>query len=290
LDSIPRVHHGEISHLSFRHQCKDGLYRDAAHANGAPVAVDEFDSAGYCKAHAADYTPGRAGCAYNGVMTGIAERIDHTLLKIDRGTSLDTFREGARFVLEHRLRAFVVPPSVVRTLASEFPSLSLATVVSYPLGCDLLPVKLAQLRAAAADGAAEVDAVLNLLGLLAVDGSVSEETSALCREAKQLGIGLKLIIETPILTPELITRACALLQPLDFLAIKTSTGYGREPTKLEDVRLIKQLVGDAHLVKASGGIGTREEAEGFIAAGADILGTSSTTAILSGTASTGETA
>lgn len=223
-------------------------------------------------------------------MTGIAERIDHTLLKIERGTSLDGFRESARFVLEHGLRAFVVPPSVVRTLASEFPSLSLATVASYPLGCDLLPVKLAQLRAAAVDGAAEVDAVLNLLGLLAVDGSVSEEASALCSEAKQLGIGLKLIIETPILIPELITRACALLQPLDFLAVKTSTGYGREPTKLEDVRLIKRLVGDAHLVKASGGIGTREQAESFIAAGADILGASSTAAILSGTASTGETA
>lgn len=213
-------------------------------------------------------------------MPSLAERLDHTLLKLEPGVSLNSFRKGACFVLEHGLRAFVVPPSVVSVLASEFPSLRLVTVASYPLGCDPLPVKLAQLRAAADDGAVEVDAVLNLVGLLEGSASIAEEAYALCDEAKELGLGLKLIIETPILTPALISRACGLLRPLEFLAVKTSTGYGREPTKVEDVALIKQAVGAAHLVKASGGIGTQEEAERFISAGADILGTSRTAAVI----------
>ncbi len=211
----------------------------------------------------------------------LLSRIDHTLLKIDAGTSRESFFAGARLTLENGLRSFVVPPNLVSSLAREFADLRVVTVVSYPLGCDATAIKATSIRRAAEDGAREVDIVLNLVSLVAGTGEYMEEAVELCDAASDAGIAAKLIIETPILGEKRIREICAALMPLEFLALKTSTGYGREPASAEDVRTLRECLGDSHQVKASGGIGSLKQAREFVEAGADILGTSRTTTIIS---------
>lgn len=210
----------------------------------------------------------------------LLSRIDHTLLKIDAGISLEEFRAGARLVLENSLRAYVIPPNLVRQIARENPDLCVATVVSYPLGCDATAVKAASVRQAADDGASEVDIVLNLASLVAGTDEYLAEASQMCEAASEAGIAAKLIVETPILSPERVREVCAALRPLKFLALKTSTGYGREPTRVEDVKALRECLGESHMLKASGGIGSLKRVREFVDAGADILGTSKTRAII----------
>lgn len=210
----------------------------------------------------------------------LLSRIDHTLLKIGAGTSLDDFRAGARLVLESNLRAFVVPPNFVSQIVQEFPDLRVATVVSYPLGCDLTDVKAASVRRAAEDGAREVDIVLDLASLVAGTEGYLEEAAVLCQAVGEAGVAAKLIMETPILLVERILEVCTALKPLEFMALKTSTGYGREPTRVEEVRVLRECLGELHKLKASGGIGSLKQAREFVDAGADILGTSQTAAII----------
>jgi len=207
-------------------------------------------------------------------------RIDHTLLKIDADLSLEGFRAGARLVLENNLRAYVIPPNLVRQITQESPNLRVATVVSYPLGCDATDVKAASVRRAADDGAREVDIVLNLTSLIADSEEFLAEASELCETAGDAGVAAKFIIETPILSAERIREVCTALKPLKFLALKTRTGYGREPTSIEDVRMLRECLGESHKLKASGGIGNLQQAREFVDAGADILGTSKTQAII----------
>jgi len=199
-------------------------------------------------------------------------RIDHTLLKIDADLSLEGFRAGARLVLENNLRAYVIPPNLVRQITQESPNLRVATVVSYPLGCDATDVKAASVRRAADDGA--------LTSLIADSEEFLAEASELCETAGDAGVAAKFIIETPILSAERIREVCTALKPLKFLALKTSTGYGREPTSIEDVRMLRECLGESHKLKASGGIGNLQQAREFVDAGADILGTSKTQAII----------
>lgn len=210
----------------------------------------------------------------------LLSRIDHTLLKIDAGTSLERFRAGARLVLENSLRAYVIPPNLVRQIALESPSLRVATVVSYPLGCDAAKVKSTCILRAAEDGAREVDIVLNLASLVEGTDEFLAEASELCETAGEAGVAAKLIIETPILSAERIREVCTALMPLKFLALKTCTGYGREPTSVEDVRILRECLGESHKLKASGGIGSLKRAREFVDAGADILGTSKTQAVI----------
>jgi len=210
----------------------------------------------------------------------LLSRIDHTLLKVNAGTGLEDFRAGARLVGENSLRAYVVPPNLVSQIAREFPNLCVATVVSYPLGCDTADVKAASIRRAAEDGAREADIVLNLASLVAGTDEYTAEASQLCELAAKTGVAAKLIIETPILSLERIREVCTALKPLEFLALKTSTGYYRDPTCVEHVKMIRECLGESHKLKASGGIGSLRQAREFAKAGADILGTSKTQAII----------
>jgi deoxyribose-phosphate aldolase len=207
--------------------------------------------------------------------------IDHTLLKVNAKTSRESFLAGARLVLENGLRAFVVPPNLVSPVTVEFPQLRVATVVSYPLGGDTTEIKRAAILQAARDGAHEVDIVLNLASLVAGTDEYLEEAAELCDSAGEAGVHAKLIIETPILSEKRMREVCAALKPLKFYALKTSTGYGREPTCVEDVRALRECLGESHRLKASGGIGSLHRAREFLDAGADILGASRSAGIIS---------
>jgi len=211
----------------------------------------------------------------------ILSSLDHTFLKIDASAAIDKLRDGAVLVAEKGLRVFVSPPQLVKTKASRFPEIRVITVVGYPLGFETLGEKVFACQQAARDGAREVDVVLDLFAL--INGNLSKvrrELELLSATAKHARVGLKVIIETPILTEQRIVQVSNLINDFDLLAAKSSTGYGREPTELEHIRLLRDTLREDILVKASGGIRTLSDVRKFMEAGASIIGTSSTPSIL----------
>jgi deoxyribose-phosphate aldolase len=211
----------------------------------------------------------------------LATRIDNAFLKFDEQSSVEALKRSIDQTISYGLRSLCTTPQLAGTVKQNYPHLRVSAVVSYPLGADLLPLKLEACRMLIEQGIDELDVVYDLFALIN-DNSRKIELEA--RELGELtasrGVLHKAIIETPILSEAQISRAShALLEsPVD--CIKTSTGYGREPTRSEHVRLIRSVVGQSKLVKASGGIRGLDDARRMIEAGADILGTSSGAAII----------
>jgi deoxyribose-phosphate aldolase len=142
---------------------------------------------------------------------------------------------------------------------------------------------------AAADGADEIDMVMDVGRFKSGDDAytrseVQAVKGALKRLSYRLGrrVSLKVIIETPRLTPDEIQRVSLLCADAEADFIKTSTGFGPRPTSLEDVWLIKGAIGGAVPIKAAGGIHTYGQAMAFLEAGAQRLGASRSVAILKG--------
>jgi deoxyribose-phosphate aldolase len=147
------------------------------------------------------------------------------------------------------------------------------TVVGFPLGASLDRVKAFECELAIADGADEIDMVMQLGAARAGDWSaVGSEVRAVVDAAG--GRPVKLILETGALTDAEKARACEVAERSGAAFVKTSTGYGPGGADERDVRLLRQLVGERLRVKASGGIRTAAQARALIAAGADRLGTS----------------
>ena len=211
----------------------------------------------------------------------IAQRIDHAFLKADQHSTVAELRRNVELVASYGMRAICLTPLLAGTVKKNYPDLRVAAVVSYPLGADTLAAKLEMALELIELGVDELDIVYDLFAL------VNDNLRKLALEARELGeltasrsVLHKAIIETPILSEAQISRAShALLEsPVD--CIKTSTGYGREPTRSEHVRLIRSVVGQSKLVKASGGVRSYSDAQRMIGAGADIIGTSSGSAII----------
>lgn len=156
------------------------------------------------------------------------------------------------------------------------------TVVGFPLGANKPSIKAAEAAEAIADGAEEVDMVMNVGALR--DGNyelVLEDIRGVVEAAKGKAC-VKVIIETCYLSCDEKIKACVLCEHAGADYVKTSTGFGTGGATEEDVRLIKMVVGDRMKVKASTGIETREDADKMINAGAVRLGTSRIPQIVSG--------
>lgn len=157
----------------------------------------------------------------------------------------------------------------------------LCTVIGFPLGASLPEIKLAEAERALAMGADELDMVINIGALKdGQDEYVLREINQIANLCKIKGKLLKVIIESSILTDEEIERACKIILKTDADFVKTSTGFAAGGASIEDVSLIKKLVGIRKKIKASGGIRDRDFALELIQAGADRLGASSARAIL----------
>ncbi|MGA4644525.1 deoxyribose-phosphate aldolase [Limisphaera sp. 4302-co] len=220
-----------------------------------------------------------------GRLTGpaLARYIEHTLLRPDatRG-QIERLCEEAR---THGFYGVCVNGSRVE-LASyllEETDVRVVAVVGFPLGAMSGDVKRFETEAAVDDGAHEVDMVMNI-GLLK-DG----EYKRLLRELRDVVEAaderpVKVILETGLLTQEEKVRACELVLDSGARFVKTSTGFGPGGATIEDVRLLRQTVGDRLGVKASGGIRDTATALAMIEAGADRIGTSSGVAIVRGLA------
>lgn len=203
--------------------------------------------------------------------------IEHTLLKQD-ATKADLeklFNEAK----EYKFFGVCVNPAYVK-MAKEALSgtgVKIVTVVGFPLGANKTEIKVAETLEALKDGADEIDMVLNVTALKDKDYDyIVNEVVALKKACGEHN--LKVILETDLLTKEEIVKASELCVKGGADLVKTSTGFvkGGVGAKVEDVKLMHDTVAPHGLmVKASGGIKTKESALALIAAGASRLGTSS---------------
>lgn len=211
----------------------------------------------------------------------IARMIDHTLLA-PNATSED-IRRLCREAAENDFASVCIQPCYV-PLAAECLKGSRAkvcTVIGFPLGVNCTEIKAAEAAKAVADGADEVDMVLNRS--LVADGrwaEVQKDIEAVVAAAK--GRLVKVILEATELQPDALAEAArtAVAAGADF--VKTSTGFVGGGARIEDIRIMKEAVGDRAQIKASGGIHSYDEAMAMVAAGATRIGASAGLAILAG--------
>ncbi len=208
----------------------------------------------------------------------IASVIDHTLLK-----PVATQRDIERLcteALECGFFSVCLNPCYVSWAAKylEGSRIKICTVVGFPLGATTIRNKVLEASEAIDNGAAEVDVVVNL-GMFksGAEDYIRRELKEIIHtaKAKNKDTVIKVIIETSLLEEQekLILARLALEEGADF--VKTSTGFNGPGATVEDVRLIRRVVGDKAGVKASGGIRTYSDAVKMLEAGANRLGTSS---------------
>lgn len=203
--------------------------------------------------------------------------VDHTALKAC--TTWEEIRKLCREALKYGMASVCIPSSYVGRAHEAFPELTICTVVGFPLGNANTAGKIAETRQALADGASEIDMVINI-------GMVKNgEYEAVTEEIRQLkeAVGeriLKVIIETCYLTEAEKIAMCRAVTEAGADYIKTSTGFGTGGASVEDVWLMKAHIGPEVKIKAAGGIRTREEMEAYLAAGCSRIGTSGAISML----------
>lgn len=197
--------------------------------------------------------------------------VDHTVLKAAASwTEIKTLCEEA---VEYQTASVCIPPSYIRRVHEEFPTLTICTVVGFPLGYSITEAKVLEARNAVSDGASEVDMVINLGDVKNGDyGKVEEEI----RQLKQ-AVGdkiLKVIIETCYLTEAEKIAMCRAVTAAKADYIKTSTGFGTAGAALSDIELFKKHIGPEVKIKAAGGIRTLEDLRAYLEAGCSRVGAS----------------
>jgi deoxyribose-phosphate aldolase len=207
----------------------------------------------------------------------LARLIDHTNLTAD-ATDADISRLCDE-ALEFGCAAVCVNPCRVTACATRLAGspVRVCTVAGFPLGANVMATKIAEAQRALADGAGEIDVVINIGRLKSGDhGAVEDELAAVVQACRAAGAVSKAILELAALTDDEKVRACELAVAAGADYVKTSTGFGRGGATVEDVSLMRAVAGPAMGIKAAGGIRTREAAEALLAAGATRLGTSAT--------------
>ncbi len=201
--------------------------------------------------------------------------IDHTLLKPD-ACEKDILRL-CNEAIEYSFFSVCVNPVWVEFCFNHLKStnVKVCTVIGFPIGSNKTEIKLIEAEKAISDGAEELDMVINIGKLKSSDYEyVYDEIKQLADLTKKFNSLLKVIIETCLLTDEEKVIASVICKYAGADFIKTSTGFSTGGAKLEDVILMK-IAGDNLLVKASGGIKSKNDAINFIVNGASRLGTSS---------------
>lgn len=204
--------------------------------------------------------------------------IDHTLLKQD--AVWEQIREICLQGMECNTASVCIPPSFVKQAADFVEGkLPVCTVIGFPNGYQTTAVKAFEAAEAVKDGAAEIDMVIN------IGWAKAKRYDDILQEIDTVkdacgGKLLKVIIETCLLTEEEKIALCDVVSRSQAEFIKTSTGFAGGGATLEDIRLFKKYVTGDTKIKAAGGIRSVADAETFLIAGADRLGTSSLLAML----------
>lgn len=208
--------------------------------------------------------------------------IDHTLLKADTTKEeIVTLCDEAR---EYSFASVCVNPTWVKTASEQLKGspVKTCTVIGFPLGASTSEVKRFETKDAIANGATEIDMVINIGTLRSgQEQLVKEDIEAVVTEAKGKAI-VKVIIETSLLTDAEKRTACELAKEAGADFVKTSTGFSTGGATAEDVKLMRGVVGPEMGVKASGGVRSFKDMKKLIEAGATRIGASSGVQIMQG--------
>ncbi len=211
----------------------------------------------------------------------IHKMIDHTLLKPDALRSeIDRLcEEAVRFQFA---TVCVQPFRVAQAVeALKESTVQICTVIGFPFGANRAEIKAMETVRAVADGATELDMVINL-GALKDGNSATVENDIKSVVKASQGRLVKVILETAQLSDDEIILACGLAENAGAQFVKTSTGFGKGGATVEAVRLMRKTVGQRMGVKASGGIRDIATMQAMIEAGASRIGTSHGVALVSG--------
>ncbi len=203
--------------------------------------------------------------------------IDHTLLQAD--CRWQQIQRTCRLAEHFGAASACIPPTFVERCRAQFAHLTLCTVIGFPLGYHTAAVKAEEARQAIAGGADEIDLVVNLGDVKDGRWQQVEQELRLVRAAAGAHI-LKVIVEACYLTREEKIRLCRLIGETGADYIKTSTGFGSGGAVLEDVALFRQHLADGVKIKAAGGIRTLAQAQAFLQAGCERIGSSAILAAL----------
>ncbi len=202
----------------------------------------------------------------------ILKKVDHTLLK--QISTMEDIKKLCDDAIKFNTASVCIPPCYVKE-AKEYvgDKMKICTVIGFPNGYNLTSVKMFETEEAIKDGADEIDMVINIgkLKEKKYDYILNEINGI---KTKCNGKILKVIIETCLLTEEEKIKMCEIVSESDADYIKTSTGFSMGGATLEDIKLFKKYIKNNKKIKAAGGIKGFEDAEEFIEAGADRLGTS----------------
>jgi deoxyribose-phosphate aldolase len=197
--------------------------------------------------------------------------VDHTQLKVF--ATWEDIQKLCREALKYHTASVCIPPSYVKRAHEAFPQLNICTVIGFPNGYNTKEVKVAEAKQAIAEGANEIDMVVNIGDVKDKEfDKVTDEIKAL-KEVAGSKI-LKVIVETCYLTEDEKIALCRCVTEGGADFIKTSTGFGTAGAQLEDIELFKKYVGPTVKIKAAGGIRTKEAIEAFLNAGCDRIGCS----------------
>ncbi|MCD8916212.1 deoxyribose-phosphate aldolase [Staphylococcus simulans] len=210
-----------------------------------------------------------------------AKYIDHTLLKPD--TTVDQIDKLIDEAKEYKFKSVCINPTYVKHAAEALKDsdVLVCTVIGFPLGANTSEVKAFEVEDAVKNGADELDMVINIGALK--DGrydEVQKDIEAVVKAAD--GHTVKVIIETVLLTEEEKRKASELSKAAGADFVKTSTGFAGGGATVEDVKLMKEVVGDDLEVKASGGVRNLEDFKAMLDAGATRVGASAGVQIIQG--------
>ena len=205
----------------------------------------------------------------------LASYIDHTILKPD--CRLEEIEQVCKEAVLHGFATVYVPPFYVKPAADllEGQKTRVGTVIGYPMGSASTPAKVEEIKRAIDDGADEVEAVVNLCAIRNNNWNfVANDIDSMATATHLKGKAIKILFERSLLTDEEVRKICqiALESQADF--IKGSTGFNGQDDSVETVQLLRAIVGDKVKIKASCKITSRADAERFIRAGAQRIGTS----------------
>lgn len=199
--------------------------------------------------------------------------IDHTVLKAD--TPLETVKRICDEAMEYGFASVCINPCHVAYCADYLKDsdVNVCTVIGFPLGANTNAVKAFETKDAIANGADEIDMVMNIGALKDKNYDlVRNDVKAVVEAAN--GTLVKVILETCLLTEDEIKKACELCVEAKADYVKTSTGFSTRGATIEDVQIMKAAVQGKAKVKAAGGVRTHEDMVKIVEAGADRIGTS----------------
>lgn len=210
----------------------------------------------------------------------LAHYVDHTILKADATES--SIVALCKETKQYNFCSVCINPYWVPTAATLLASsnVKVCTVIGFPLGATSTQSKVCETEQAIGDGATEIDMVINIGLLKGREYEKVEQDIAAVRKAVGTKGILKVIIETCLLTDEEKAKACELSVAAGAEFVKTSTGFSTGGATVEDIRLMRSVVGPTIGVKASGGVRTAESAKAMLEAGATRIGSGSGTALI----------